>query len=255
MDHRLQSILDTLNAIRRQNLAYRLNSNKNVPKSKEEVEFYNDFRHVILPPYQHNEIEPIPNWNVSYGEREPYQEVKAHLISQNSNRISSSSKSVDDYRIENKGALSIDPLSLDKKYHDVREAYDLNKKENVPAAEQERIEKEIKEVKELVEIVLTSFQSSFSYYYQCLLNYYKEPMALWLTLIKFCSWIIRGDRELRAFELENGNFKELNGAIKQMTLNWFGKERVGDYWEGFVCSPLSEFQIGYLQTYVELKKD
>jgi hypothetical protein len=112
---------------------------------------------VVLPPYQHTEIEPIPNWDVPYGEREPYQEVKAHLISQNSKRISSSSKSVDDYRIENKGALSIDPLSLDKKYHDVREAYNLNAEEGVLAAEQKRIEKEIKEVKYLVEITLTTY--------------------------------------------------------------------------------------------------
>ena len=84
------------------------------------VEELNNFHHEILPQISYP-IEPIPDWDVPYGEREPYQVVKAHLISQNSNRISSSSKNVDDYKIENKGALSINPQSLDKVKKDLKE--------------------------------------------------------------------------------------------------------------------------------------
>lgn len=254
MDRNLQTILETLKQIQASNISYRQQQQEleNSKASRERTEFLNDFRHVVLPPYQHNEIEPIPNWDVPYGEREPYQEVKAHLISQNSKRISSSSKSVDDYRIENKGALSIDPLSLDKKYHDVREAYDLIKEEIVPAAEQ--IEKEIKEVKYLVEITLTTYQESFSYYYNWLLDLYKdENFVLWLSLIKFCSWLIKGKKELKAFELVSNNFKEAEGALSQLILNWFKTSQIGDYWKGYLCSPLSEFQLNWLKTYVELK--
>lgn len=256
MDRNLQAILEALRQIQASNISYRQQQQEleNSKASRERTEFLNDFHHVVLPPYQHNEIEPIPDWDVPYGEREPYQEVKAHLISQNSKRISSSSKSVDDYRIENKGALSIDPLSLDKKYHDVREAYNLNEKEDVLAAEQERIEKEIKEVKYLVEITLTTYQESFSYYYNWLVDLYKnENFALWLSLIKFCSWLIKGEREPKAFELVSSEFRKTEGALRELILNWFKTSQIGDYWEGYLCSPLSEFQLNWLKTYVELK--
>lgn len=254
MDRNLQTILETLKQIQASNISYRQKQQEleNSKASRERTEFLNDFRHVVLPPYQHTEIEPIPDWDVPYGEREPYQEVKAHLISQNSKRISSSSKSVDDYRIENKGALSIDPLSLDKKYHDVREAYDLIKEEIVPAAKQ--IEKEIKEVKYLVEITLTTYQESFNYYYNWLLELYKdENFALWLSLIKFCSWLIKGERELKAFELVSSEFRETKEPLCELILNWFKTSQIGDYWKGYLCSPLSEFQLNWLKTYVELK--
>lgn len=83
------------------------------------AEELNNFHHEILPiTYS---IEPIPDWNVPYGERELYQEVKAHLISQNSNRISASSKSVNDYRLQNGRENSIDPKSLDKVRKDLKE--------------------------------------------------------------------------------------------------------------------------------------
>lgn len=254
MDRNLQTILEALRQVQTSNISYKQKQQEleNSKASRERTEFLNDFRHVVLPPYQHNEIEPIPDWDVPYGEREPYQEVKAHLISQNSKRISSSSKSVDDYRIENKGALSIDPLSLDKKYHDVRESYNLNKEEIVPAAEQ--IEKEIKEVKYLVEIMLTTYQESFSYYYNWLLDLYKdENFALWLSLIKFCSWLIKGERELKAFVLVSNEFKEEEGPLCELILNWFKTSQIGDYWKGYLCSSLSEFQLNWLKTYVELK--
>lgn len=258
MDKHLQAILETLKSIQANNISYRqqLQNLETVNASKEQTEFLNDFRHVVLPPYQHNEIELIPNWDVPYGEREPYQEVKAHLISQNSKRISSSSKSVDDYRIENKGALSINLLSLDKKYHDIREKYNYNNNSNMPPAEQERIEKEIEEIKYLVEITLTYYQESFTYYYNYLETYNKtfsKNLNLWLSLIKFCSWLIKGEKELKAYEKTPQGFKEQEGALKELILNWFKTSQVGDYWETYLCSPLSEFQINYLQTYVELK--
>lgn len=254
MDRNLQTILEALKQVQASNISYRQKQQEleNSKASRERTEFLNDFRHVVLPPYQHNEIEPIPDWDVPYGEREPYQEVKAHLISQNSKRISSSSKSVDDYKIEDKGALSIDPLSLDKKYHDVRESYNLIKEEIVPAAEQ--IEKEIKEVKYLIEITLTTYQESFSYYYNWLLDLYKdENFVLWLSLIKFCSWLIKGEKELKAFVLVSNEFREEKGALCELILNWFKTSQIGDYWKGYLCSPLSEFQLNWLKTYVELK--
>lgn len=50
-----------------------------------------------------NDIEPILVPKIPYGGREPYQEVKAHLISPYSCRISASSRSVDDNRISQRG--------------------------------------------------------------------------------------------------------------------------------------------------------
>lgn len=50
-----------------------------------------------------NNIEPIILPPVGYGEREPYQEVKAHLISPYSNRISAASRSVCDNWISQRG--------------------------------------------------------------------------------------------------------------------------------------------------------
>lgn len=50
-----------------------------------------------------NDIEPILVPKIPYGSREPYQEVKAHLISPYSCRISAASRSVDDNRISQRG--------------------------------------------------------------------------------------------------------------------------------------------------------
>lgn len=50
-----------------------------------------------------NDIEPIILPPVGYGEREPYQEVKAHLISPYSRRISAASRSVCDNWISQRG--------------------------------------------------------------------------------------------------------------------------------------------------------
>ena len=79
-------------------------------------------------------------------EREPYQAPKAHLISQTSNRRSSSIKTVDDYRIQNDVENPIQRGSLDRvnkdryyKYNIINNNKNSNNKENVPAAELRKI--------------------------------------------------------------------------------------------------------------------
>lgn len=92
----------------------------------------------------------IPQEHLS--EREPYQVPKAHLISQTSNRRSSSIKTVDDYRIQNDVENPIQRGSLDKVSKDRYYKYNIinnnknNNRENVPAAEFRKIIIEEKKV-------------------------------------------------------------------------------------------------------------
>ena len=85
----------------------------------------------------------IPQEHLS--EREPYQAPKAHLISQTSNRRSSSIKTVDDYRIQNSVENPIQRGNLDKVNRDRYYKYNIinsnknNNRENVPAAELRKI--------------------------------------------------------------------------------------------------------------------
>ena len=85
----------------------------------------------------------IPQEHLS--EREPYQAPKAHLISQTSNRRSSSIKTVDDYRIQNDIENPIQRGSLDRVNRDRYYKYNIisnnknNNRENVPAVELRKI--------------------------------------------------------------------------------------------------------------------
>lgn len=85
-------------------------------------------------------------------EREPYQVPKAHLISQTSNRRSSSIKTVDDYRIQSDVENPIQKGSLDKVSRDRYYKYNIinnnknNNRENMPAAELRKIIIEEKKV-------------------------------------------------------------------------------------------------------------
>lgn len=79
-----------------------------------------------------NDIEPIPDWhNQWYGEREPFQEVKAHLISPYSCRISAASRSVDDNTIADRGRTPVvDSRCVDRVSHRVRDNYNYKFLEN-----------------------------------------------------------------------------------------------------------------------------
>ena len=79
-----------------------------------------------------NEIQPIPDWhNEYYGEREPFQEAKAHLISPYSCRVSAASRHVDDNRISDRGKTPIiDSSGPDKVSHRIRDYYNYKFHEN-----------------------------------------------------------------------------------------------------------------------------
>ena len=151
MDHRLNAILKYL-ANQSKNLNQYLSKKETQNLSKEidyikYLEALNNFHPYKLDPIQY-EIEPIDNdYNKPYGSREPYQSPKAHIISQNSNNRSSSTKHRDDYKLENNGAKSIPITSHDKVYHDIREAYNLNKvEEEIKEDKFEITDEDLKEV-------------------------------------------------------------------------------------------------------------
>lgn len=178
MDHRLNAILKYL-VNQQAKLNIYLNEQNKTQISNEidyikYLEELNNFHKYQLNPIERIGIEPIINpRNKPYGAREPYQAPKSHIISQNSNNRSSSSKHVDDYRIENKGAKSIPRESLDKVYHDVREAYNINKEEEeINNNKFEITEEDLKEV-------LKEFQEGYWERYREL-ELYRIPLEIGL---------------------------------------------------------------------------
>ena len=210
MDHRLNAILKYLET-QSKNLNTYLSKKENQNLSKEidyikYLEVLNNFHPYKLDPIQY-EIEPIDNnYNKPYGSREPYQSPKAHIISQNSNNRSSSTKHRDDYKIENNGAKSIPITSHDKVYHDIREAYNLN-----------QIEKKIKKDKfeiteEDLKEVLKKFQKGYWERYREL-ELYRIPLEIGLKwflneiLIKYYNNKYNKRKEINYYLLTSKGFE------------------------------------------------
>ena len=134
--HRLSTTLKAWANYSRQQIESMVNSNPAPAQDIDEefyerrrCEFLNDFNDTnnlqiikeAIDTMAFNEIEPIIVPDVGFGEREPYQEVKAHLISPFSNRISAASRSVCDNWISQRGFTpllrSSGPDNKPKKYY------------------------------------------------------------------------------------------------------------------------------------------
>lgn len=210
MDHRLNAILKYLET-QSKNLNTYLSKKENQNLNKENdyikyLETLNNFHPYKLDPIQY-EIEPINNnYNKPYGSREPYQSPKAHIISQNSNNRSSSTKHRDDYKIENNGAKSIPITSHDKVYHDIREAYNLNQvEEELKEDKFEITEKDLKEV-------LKEFQEGYWERYRKL-ELYRIPLEIGLKwflneiLIKYYNNKYNKRKEINYYLLTSKGFE------------------------------------------------
>lgn len=210
MDHRLNAILKYLET-QSKNLNTYLSKKENQNLSKEidyikYLEALNNFHPYKLDPIQY-EIEPIDNnYDKPYGSREPYQSPKAHIISQNSNNRSSSTKHRDDYKIENNGAKSIPITSHDKVHHDIREAYNFN-----------QVEEELKEDKfeitdEDLKEVLKEFQEGYWERYREL-ELYRIPLEIGLKwflneiLIKYYNNKYNKRKEINYYLLTSKGFE------------------------------------------------
>ncbi len=133
MDHRLSTILKQM---AQQSLA-QIDTVTVAPKPlNSSEEFYERRRTLALNDFNNrdliqirreardtmamNEVEPIPKGRVPYGEREPFQEVKAHLISPYSERRSASSRSWEDNEISDRGTTPlVDSSGPDRVSHQI----------------------------------------------------------------------------------------------------------------------------------------
>lgn len=131
MDHRLSTILKYL---AQQSLAQIDAATTTSKPVQTDEEFYERRRTLALNDFNNrdliqinkeakytmamNDIEPIPNIKIPYGAKEPFQEVKAHLISPYSCRTSAESRSWEDNQISDRGTTPlVDSSGPDKVSH------------------------------------------------------------------------------------------------------------------------------------------
>ncbi len=254
MDRRLHSILQLLNEQSKklsQEIINQNHINLNTENQRQLIEYLNNFHPNKFDYYQNLKLsgikDPISNQKSGYGEREDRQEVKAHLISVVSNRISSSSRSTEDNKLMGYNELSIPLNRIDRKFHDIK-SYSYTTSATTEKQQQETINKEIENLFSNPEELEKLNQSYCKELYE--LSYYKikltpeiQKLTYQILLVEYFSEKLLPERTKLTLYFYDGVFQPFKTYNKQDVLKKVQPDELCKLNYNWIVSPLTPQEI------------